>query len=345
MVCLPTSLLALYISSFDPDFQLTKLLSMQDLMQLINRSLSTGGIMHYIYHRFISLMFFIIYLSGGIMQAQDYSKNLSVQYEELNALQFKAAVKAAKNTCIIPFGVMEKHGPHLPVGTDLINVRELARRAAHQEYAVVFPAYYFGQIFEAKHQPGTLAYSRQAIWNLLQETCAELARNGLRKIIILNGHGGNNNFLKYFCQAQLESPKNYVVYLHTPPEDAAFQEQLKQQQQSEFDYHGGEVETAVMLAHRPDLVNLEIADEQSGADLNRLRELQYALTGIWWYARFPNHYAGDASAARQELGSLMLEHKVKNFVAMLKSVKADQKAMELQETFFKQAQNPLKTEQ
>src|SRR5256886_2838535 len=58
-----------------------------------------------------------------------------------------------------PFGILEKHGPHLPLGTDLLDVRYAALHAAEQEYTVVFPEYYFGQIFEARHEPGTVAYS------------------------------------------------------------------------------------------------------------------------------------------------------------------------------------------
>ena len=60
-----------------------------------------------------------------------------------------------------------------------------------------------GQIFEARHQPGTIAYSNDLMWQMLEETCAELARNGLKKIILFNGHGGNTSFLQYFCQSQL----------------------------------------------------------------------------------------------------------------------------------------------
>ena len=61
-------------------------------------------------------------------------------------------------------------GPHLPLGNDLLNVRYAALHGAEQEYAVVFPEYYFGQIFEAKHEPGTVAYSRGLQLQLLQET-------------------------------------------------------------------------------------------------------------------------------------------------------------------------------
>src|SRR5206468_3386392 len=82
--------------------------------------------------------------------------------------------------------------------------------------ALVFPEYYFGQIFEAKHQPGTVAYSAHLQLELLQETTDEMARNGCKKVIIMNGHGGNNNLLPYFAQAQLEHAHDYVVYIQNP---------------------------------------------------------------------------------------------------------------------------------
>ncbi len=84
---------------------------------------------------------------------------LSVKWEELTAADFVRAIQKSQGTCLLPFGILEKHGPHLPLGTDLINVRYVALQAAQREYAVVFPEYYFGQIFEARHQPGTIAYS------------------------------------------------------------------------------------------------------------------------------------------------------------------------------------------
>src|SRR5580698_10632965 len=84
---------------------------------------------------------------------------LSPKWEELTADDFRSGIQQAKETCVLPFGILEKHGPHLPLGTDLLNVRYASLQAVAQEYAVVFPEYYFGQIFEAKHEPGTVAYS------------------------------------------------------------------------------------------------------------------------------------------------------------------------------------------
>src|SRR5581483_3148782 len=118
---------------------------------------------------------------------------LSTRWEELTAGDFVKAIERSQQTCILPFGILEKHGPHLPLRTDLINVRYITLAATAQEYAVVFPEYYFGQIFEARQQPGTVAYSLPLQFQLLQETTDEMARNGCKKVLIVNGHGGNEH--------------------------------------------------------------------------------------------------------------------------------------------------------
>ncbi len=141
------------------------------------------------------------------------SPKLSVHWEELTASDFREGIHRSQGTCLLPFGILEKHGPHLPLGTDLLDVRYAALHAAEQEYAVVFPEYYFGQIAEARHEPGTMAYSRNLQLALLQETTDEMARNGCKKVLIVNGHGGNDSLLPYFAQTQLDKPHDYVVYV------------------------------------------------------------------------------------------------------------------------------------
>ncbi len=78
---------------------------------------------------------------------------------------------------MLPFGVMEKLGPAGPVATDLLNIRHATIAAAETEYAIVFPEYYFGQIFEAEHQPRTISNSGRLQLELLQETAAGMARS------------------------------------------------------------------------------------------------------------------------------------------------------------------------
>ena len=127
----------------------------------------------------------IAVLASLVMGAHDSraQTKLSVKWEELSAADFRRAIEQSKGTCVLPFGILEKHGPQLPLGTDLLNVRYASLHAAEKEYAVVFPEYYFGQIFEAKHEPGTIAYSRELQLKLLQETTDEMARNGCKKIV------------------------------------------------------------------------------------------------------------------------------------------------------------------
>ncbi len=83
-------------------------------------------------------------------------QDLAVAWEELTSADFKKATELAQGVCIIPMGVIEKHAQHLPMGTDVYAARHIALTAARGEYAVVFPFYFAGQIFEARHQPEQL---------------------------------------------------------------------------------------------------------------------------------------------------------------------------------------------
>jgi len=274
------------------------------------------------------------------------SQELPFRFEELTAPDYLKAVEKSEKTCIIPIGVMEKHGPHLPLGTDLFMSREYSLRAAEKEFVVVFPWYYFSQINEAKHQPGTIAYSPELIWKMLQETLDELNRNGFEKIIIVNGHGGNNAFLNYFGMAQLSEPRKYALYWFRPEDNEEISKKVTElTQPDKYDAHAGNSETSEMLAAQPTLTHTERAGQQSGVDQERMKELDYIYTGIWWYASYPNHYGGDGSKANAEAGELMINETVRQLVEMIKEVKADKIVPELQKQFFKEAGNPIKTKQ
>ena len=268
---------------------------------------------------------------------------LSPKWEELTAPDFVQAIKQSQGVCLLPFGIIEKHGPHLPLGTDLLDVRFATLNAVQQEYAVVFPEYYFGQIFEAQQQPGTIAYSLDTQLTLLQETVKEMARNGCKKVLIVNGHGGNESLLPLFAQAQLATPRDYVVYVFgLPRENVPGRPPLKTPQN---DMHAGESETSHMLVARPDLVHMDRADAESGADQARLHLPENVYTGIWWYARFPNHYSGQGSAATKELGEFDQKTWSSQIVEAIKAVKADQEALKLQNEFFEKTTHPLDTKQ
>ena len=277
---------------------------------------------------------------GRFAQAQTAPK-LSVHWEELTGPDFIDAVKRAQGTCLLPFGILEKHGPHLPIGTDLLDVRYASLHAAEQQYAVVFPEYYFGQIFEARHEPGTIAYSRELQLALLQETTDEMARNGCKKVLIVNGHGGNTSLLPYFAQSQLAKPHDYVVYVFNPRTPAAGGPAKK----TTNDQHAGESETSKMMIARPDLVHQDRAASESGADQHRDNLPDGVYTGIWWYARFPEHYSGDGSAATRELGEYQMKWWIDSLSQAIVAIKADDVSLRLQNEFNEKAAHPLDTKQ
>ena len=276
------------------------------------------------------LLLIFLLLAGGAG-----AQELPSRWDELTASDWPKAQERAAYTCVLPIGILEKHGPHLPMGADLIHVRELAARAAKQEYAVVFPDFFYGQIYEAQHQPGTFALPSRVVWDLLDATVEEIARNGFKKIVVVNGHGGNPELLRFFIQSQLERRRDYVVYYFDPYTDPEFERKVRALRKSdpEIDMHAGENETSLLLHLRPDLVQMDRAAQESGADQKRLA-LPGLYAAIWWYARFPHHYAGEGAKATRELGQAITEHRVGALVKALRVVKADDKTPAIQKEYF-----------
>jgi len=276
------------------------------------------------------------------LQAQSLSPN----WEDLTAEDFVKALDQAKGVCLLPFGIIEKHGPSGPMGTDLLNVRYAAFEAVKKEYAIVFPEYYFGQIFEAKHQPGTIAYSTHLQLELLGETTAEMGRNGCKKVVIISGHGGNTSLIQFFAQTTLETPKDYVVYAITGQSSAgATPAPGTQASKPGVDGHAGEAEIANVMAHRPELVHTDRAGEESGRDQNRLDLPSNVYTGIWWYAKFPNHYQGDAAGATAERGRALMQQRSDAIATAIRAIKSDQMSPRLQKEFFDASGKPTQTKQ
>jgi len=274
---------------------------------------------------------------------ESVNPNLPYQWKELTAPDFVKALELSEGICLLPAGIIEKHGPHLPLSTDLILSREIASRAAEQEYALVFPEFYFGQIYEARHQPGTVAYSPELVWKMLEETCDEMARNGVRKIVIVNGHGGNTNLFSYFCQAQLAKQKDYLVVLFQP-NDRAVDRATAEMRTTDYGGHADEVETSMVYAVRPDLVHADRATSQDGRDQERLT-IPFGYTGIWWYSSYPNHYAGDGSNPNATIGEMNFKSRADQLADLIRFLKQDDTATRLQEEFYRKAAEPYKTPQ
>jgi creatinine amidohydrolase len=288
-----------------------------------------------------SLFLAAITMTLGMAAQQNNTGNLPCMMEELTSPQFVKAVELSGGVCVIPIGIIEKHATQLPLGTDLFEARASVVMAAEKEYAVVFPPYFTGQIFEAKHQPGTIAYSNELMWKMLDETCRELARNGLKKIILFNGHGGSTYFLQYFCQSQLASDRDYVVVLFRPGPDEARDKEIQSLKKAKLDGHAGEEETSMIYYIRPDLVDIPATGRESGLNQERLSMMPFGYTGIWWYSSYPNHFAGDVATPDKKLGELLVTKDADQLVDLIKYLKKNNTIEKLQQEFYERASDPL----
>jgi creatinine amidohydrolase len=269
-----------------------------------------------------------------------FAQNIPVRWEEIVSGDFPKALEKSNRTCILPIGVLEEHGPQAPIGTDLIHVRSTANLAAEKEYAVIFPNYFYGEVNEARSQPGTFAPPGKIIWDALEAICDEIARNGFDKIVILTGRGGNPEFLHFFIQSLLNKRHNYVVYLYEAENDSAYTDEYSKIHKLNIktDQQADESETSVMLYYTPELMRMDRAVDQTGAKQGRV-PLTNLYTPILGYADYPNHYTGEGVKATTEFGKFISEHEIASFVKALKEVKADTKTLQLQNEFYDRVDN------
>lgn len=262
-----------------------------------------------------------------------------MRWERLNGRDFEAAIKKTGGVCALPWGSMERHGEHLPLGTDTLIAHEIALRAAEKEPVVVYPGQHWAQVCESMSKPGTIAVRPELVMELLRELCAEIARNGFKKIVVVNGHGGNGSMLEMLAFSDARQPRDYLVYYTswyaglTPA----------QQQAMAADYqgrpigHACEWETSLYLAlGGPEGVNLNYAPTRTikGRDLGDGVAAQ-AKTSVDWFAHSPLHYLGNARYATAARGRRYAKLYIERLADLFRAVKADQQRPALQQEYFR----------
>lgn len=261
-----------------------------------------------------------------------------MQWENLTSLDFATAVTQCQGVGLIPIGVLESHAAHLPLGTDIFTAHFAACRAAAQEPIIVFPQYPYSINHETAHLPGGLVIKRELAFALLENICDEMYRNGLHKIILISGHGGNRNFLPLFVQTLPEKAKPYVVYyadLPVVPED----EQLIEHPENG---HACEAETSLMRHINDSLVKMERVPTRPFTNLHRNQPVADAggYTQVDWYAQYPHMYVGDAHKATPEKGEKLLNGRIQLLVQLIRAVKADETAPALVAEFNQRQARP-----
>src|SRR5205814_8444961 len=163
--------------------------------------------------------------------------------------------------------------------------------------------------------------------------------NARKKRQLGTGPGGTQSLLPFLAQSHMERPHRSVAYIvglvETPPGGPA--------KKTKIDMHAGESETSKMLISRPDLVHLDRAASESGADMARLKLPENVYTGIWWYARFPNHYSGEGAAGNKEHGQFEMNGWIDGIVKAIRAVKADDQSLKIQNEFYEKSKHPLET--
>lgn len=236
-------------------------------------------------------------------------------WENLRCEQFEDAVKQSKSVCVVPVGCLEKHGPHSPLGTDTIIATETCIRAAEREPVVVFPTMFFGEKSGAGEFPGTVIFSMETRWHIFRDTCNEIYRNGFKKILFVNGHGGNKSMLDLFARAMLSENPNVLVFITsaggktkdaledlllsdpqkypelTPEDRAALQDFYDKKKATG---HACFSETARAYHFRPETVRLDGIADESGDNTHRFDAFaEYGInTHFRWMGNYPNSYSG-----------------------------------------------------
>lgn len=254
-------------------------------------------------------------------------------WEELRCEQFEEAVKLSKGVCVVPIGCLEKHGPHSPLGTDTIIAANTSIRAAELEPVVVFPTMFFGDKTGAGEFPGTVIFSLETRWHIFRETCNEIHRNGFKKILFVNGHGGNAGMLDTFTRAMMQENPNVMcfttstggdfkgtvqeilenpeAYSYLTPEDrAAMQDMLDRNIKTG---HACFSETARAYYFRPETVRIDGIADESGDSIHRFDA--FSANGIKthfaWMGDYPNSYSGtNQYTLNERIAKAFTEHRI-----------------------------------
>jgi creatinine amidohydrolase len=229
---------------------------------------------------------------------------------------------------VLPVAAVEQHGPHLPVATDtIINLgmlEELAKRLPDDLHVLILPIQPVGKSNEHLRSPGTLTLSAETALRLWIEIGESVARAGLRKLVIVNSHGGNSDLLGVVTREL--RVKHDMLAVHTAWSRFGRPDGLFTRAEGTYGIHGGDIETSLMLHFRPDLVHMEKA--QNFVSSAQAMEGAYAylrptgLQAYGWIAQDlnPHGTVGDASIATAEKGRLTAEHQVSGFIALLQDV-------------------------
>jgi creatinine amidohydrolase/Fe(II)-dependent formamide hydrolase-like protein len=230
---------------------------------------------------------------------------------------------------LLPVGSIEQHGPHLPLDTDAFDANYLALRVAEacsNPKPLVLPCLSYGVAYHHEDFKGTVSISNDTLSKLVYDIGISLARNGIKKLVIINGHGGNSPALNYAAQMINRDAHIFVCVDTGETSDVDVYSLVE----TPNDVHAGEIETSAALAVRPHLVNMDLARREVPEFSSRYLDFT-SKRGVSWYAYTrkisQSGVMGDPTKASAEKGNKIWEMMITHLVALIE----DLKSMTLQE--------------
>lgn len=261
-----------------------------------------------------------------------------MQWELTTPKDFDKMVKE-EGLCLLPIGCLERHGEHLPFGTDALVAHKICVEAAKIEPCMVFPPHYFGQVHEIRHFSGSVSFSSEFTLELLKNTCDEIARNGFKKILIVNGHGGNMSMLTYFLFSNMDRKVDYTLY------SVMYDDGLNQEEREEISKiikvdggHADQWETSLVMSVAPESVKMENQTYEEPIKWLGRDPLSRVTTPFHWYASYPEHVTGSPSLASKEAGDKLMEFYIKRLAKDIKEIKEDEVIPGLWKEFMEKAE-------
>jgi mycofactocin system creatininase family protein len=227
------------------------------------------------------------------------------------------------DVALLPVGAIEQHGPHLPLDTDAFDAAYLAREVAAACSAprpVVLPLISYGVSYHHEDFAGTISIGPDTLARLVHEIGMSAARNGIKKLVVVNGHGGNNAALHFAAQLINRDARIFTCVDSGETSDT----DIDQMAETQNDVHAGEIETSTSLALRPDLVQLDKAKKFVPKFSSHYLDFT-SKRSVTWYTRTAristSGVLGDPTKATREKGERMWAVMIKNLVELVEHLK------------------------
>ncbi|UCG51043.1 MAG: creatininase family protein [Candidatus Latescibacterota bacterium] len=227
------------------------------------------------------------------------------------------------DVALLPVGSIEQHGPHLPLDTDAFDAYYLAMAVARKcsdPKPVVLPLVPYGVSYHHEEFSGTISVGNETLSRLVYEIGMSAAKNGVTKLVIINGHGGNDPALNFAAQMINRDARIFVCVDSGETSDVDIYSMIE----TPNDVHAGEIETSTSLATRPELVNMKEAEKLVPQFSSRYLDFT-SKRGISWYA-FTKRISdsgvmGDPTRASAEKGEKMWGVMIRHLVAFVEDLK------------------------